>query len=1625
MPQGLLSDIDDQILQEVLTLAEQESSHGKAGKPDQAFSDYIKQLVRYATGEDKMWTKPACLLFKAQEAWQNGAARAPGQSNISLRITDADNISGRRLVLDITTDDKPFLVDSVSAALSDAGKHLSFFSNAVVDVARNKKGERTNSETNTVRESIIHAEMDPSVEADEIETLTDELNRILKDVSSAVGDWEPMRSRLAACISQLEKSRIPDLTPEKQKEAIEFLKWLWDNRFAFLGVRRFSYEKTKDDITFIHESHDDLGILRDPTRRILNLTVQPDGELPPAVKSFLSGNEPVIIAKSNTKSLIHRRVYMDYVGVKMYSDNGEIIGEERFVGLFTAEAYNRPARDIPLIRSKVNDVLDQTAFTQGGYNEKALINILDTFPRDELFHIEHDTLKETSLGILRLYKRPRVKLFLHRDRFDRFISALVFVPRDRFNSDVREQVGDILCQAYDGQLLSFSPFFGDAALVRIHFIIGIDQHAPDGPSITDLTREIRQICRDWSDELLDTIRARHEGAAPDDLFTNYNRAFSEGYKEQTSLNGTLADIAMLEQLDEEGIKLRVFRLHGDSTDVVRIKIYVQGAPIPLSRLIPTIENLGLNVLRESSFKVTPRDAAQEQQYWIHDFYTDQNKNLPIDIDEVKKDVEFVISSVVSGDTEDDGFNGLVLTAGITWREAWVLRTAAKHHTQSGFQYSQAYVEEALSKNPDLVRDLITFFHARFNPDGPQDLSTRLKETDLVRKRIQEKLATVESLDEDRILRRFLDLFLATTRTNYYQRMQDGSLKPYISFKIDSQQLPDLPEPRPYREIFMSGPRVDGVHLRFGPVARGGLRWSDRREDFRTEVLGLVKAQKVKNAVIVPNGSKGGFYPKRLTDLEDRAAIFEEGREAYKLFISSLLDLTDNIVRGKTIAPTNIVSWDEPDPYLVVAADKGTATFSDTANAISEDYGFWLGDAFASGGSVGYDHKAMGITARGGWEAVKRHFRESGKDIQTTPFTVIGVGDMSGDVFGNGMLLSEHIQLVGAFDHRDIFIDPNPDPATSYKERARLFKMGRSSWQDYETALISKGGGVFSRSSKSIKLSPEIREALAIDTETLTPNQLISAILKAPAELLWFGGIGTYIKSKTEDNSRVGDRANDAVRINARDVQAKVIGEGANLGITQLARIEFSRQGGKINTDAIDNAAGVDSSDHEVNIKILLAAAIEKGEMKTAERNDFLATMTDDVAAHVLEHNYEQTRALTQLTASAADDIDIHARVMTTLEREGRLDRAIEFLPDAEQIAQLRQQGLGLSRPELAVLMAYAKMWLFDEITQSTAPDDLLLERELFAYFPAASRKFQSAVLSHRLRREIIATRLANEIIDTCGLNFIQRVTETPGITFCAAALAYEAVRRIYDLQIFASNVNELDNKAPASLQTELYRAASGLLTEQVFDLLADKPVQEALLNNGLKPVITRYEAPVAEFKKALPTLLPTAGRKALQERKQHWVDQGAPDHIAHDAAIIPGLEFALTIVDLAGETGWSNPGVGGLFFAIGRNLDFEALRERIRNEAISDHFDKVALRQMVDELGVRQRDLTKRIILLAGEEPKGDPATWVEDVITQWRNQDKDCIAMFERASTELDLSGTVSVGKLALYNRKLDLLTG
>ncbi|HWA62165.1 MAG TPA: NAD-glutamate dehydrogenase, partial [Caulobacteraceae bacterium] len=1283
--------------------------------------------------------------WRLAEGWDGGPPLLRLRPDVAAGAEGAD-------VLEIVQADAPFLVDSVMGEVAEArGVVRAMFHPVVPLDAR--------------RASMIQVWLEPLGD-ERRAALLDGVRAAMADVRAAVDDFPAMLGLMARTIGEL-MSAAPPEAPAALAEDVEFLRWMDAGHFVFLGARTYDYPRTPDGGYAAEEPlfqpEGSLGVLRNPDSTVLRRGSEP-AVLSPALRRRLEHAEPVVVAKANLRSRVHRRVYMDYVGVRRYGPDGKASGEVRFVGLFTAQAYDEPAHTVPLIRRKVERVLQRAGHAPGSHNAVRLANILETYPRDELFQVDEDTLLETALGILHLSDRPRVKLFIRRDPFDRFVSVLLYVPRERYDPRLRQRAGDILSRAWGGRISAYYPSYTDAPLARVHFIIGVTPGHHADPDPAALEAAVSAAARTWADDYETALRAAHpEPDETAEALAAFANAFPPGYQDRYAAAEAVADAtAILALHDADDVGVRAWRTAEETSLQFRLKLYRRGeTPIPLAEVLPILENMGLRALVEEGYAVGA--AGGDQPVWVHDFLLEDEHGEHLVFDEIRGPFEAAFQAIWTGRAENDGFNRLVLELGLPWREAALVRAMARYRQQSGLDPSQPVQQAAVSDHPGVTRLILDLFKVRFDPAIAAGLEKRQAQAAAVLAEIEAALQAVESLDADRVLRRLAALVGAMTRTNYFQLGPDGEPKPHISFKVASRELADLPAPKPFREIFVSAPHVEGVHLRFGPVARGGLRWSDRRDDFRTEVLGLVKAQQVKNAVIVPVGSKGGFFPKQLPRGGSADAVRAEAIRAYRTFLFGLLDITDNIgPGGEVIHPPGVVVHDGDDPYLVVAADKGTATFSDIANEVAESYGFWLGDAFASGGSAGYDHKAMGITARGAWESVKRHFRELGKDIQKQPFTAVGVGDMSGDVFGNGMLLSKATRLLAAFDHRHIFVDPDPDPAASWVERKRLFDLPRSSWDDYDRSLISAGGGVWARSLKSIPVSAEMKTLLDIRADELAPAELMTAILRARAELLYLGGIGTYVKGALEANLAVGDKANDAIRVNGKDLRCKVVGEGANLGFTQAGRIEFARAGGRINTDAIDNSAGVDTSDHEVNIKILTGMAERAGELTRPDRDVLLQSMTDEVAGHVLRHNYDQTLALTLLQAEAAQDLETAGQFMTALEARGRLDRALEGLPDAAEIALREKAHEGLTRPELAVLLAYGKLDLFDAVIGSAAPDDPYFLATLDGYFPKALGRFEDEMKRHRLRREIVATVIGNEMVNLCGPTFPGRLMAAAG-----------------------------------------------------------------------------------------------------------------------------------------------------------------------------------------------------------------------------------------------------------------------
>jgi glutamate dehydrogenase len=1563
---------------------------------------FFETLYRGAAPDDVNRYAPETLAALARLVYAHFTAHQPGGSEVTLICArDEDKAYAENdYVLIAVNDDKPFLFDSLIADVSAGGGRL----RAVFHPIAQKNGQAV---------SVIVLVLEPLLNESRRAAIIHGAKATFQQVSVAVRDWRPMMLRLRDAIAGL-KSTPPHVPQDELSESLALLEWLGDNHFTFLGARDYRFVPEGDGaLEPVFETG--LGVLAEPDARVIRRG--PDrSALTSEVRAFLTQPAPLIITKSNERSLVHRRVHMDYVGVKTFDKAGKLTGERRFVGLFTSAAYSRRPGDIPLLRRKVANVIARAGLPPASHDGKALAHILDNYPRDDLFQISEDDLFAISQGILRLGERPTVRLFLRFDRFDRFVSALVFVPRDRYDTHARERIHQILAKALNGRMSSATPTIDESVLARVHYIIGRNEGARPHVSIQHLEEAIRHAIRTWDDGFTEAMEHAHGETEGLRLLQEYQAQFSPGYRGTFTPMEAVHDLDAIAKLaaQEHGTRLRasVYRKAADAHNALRLKLFVIGEVMPLSASLPIFENLGLRVIAEDSFPLTLRS----HDGWTHqanvlDFLMERADEGAADLTMIKQPLEDAFHAVVAGDAESDGFNRLVLSAGLAWRDVTILRTVAKFLRQAGFSFSQDYVEHALARNPDLAGLLVDLFHVRNRPMAEVQ---REHDAGIVGERIEGALNDVQSLDDDRIIRRLRNVITNVLRTNFYQRVDKDRSKPYVAIKIDSQALDELPLPRPLVEIFVYSPEVEGVHLRFGKVARGGIRWSDRREDFRTEVLGLVKAQQVKNAVIVPVGAKGGFYPKQLPVNSTREAVQEAGVSAYKVLINALLDVTDNLhADGSIVPPPDVVRHDDDDPYLVVAADKGTATFSDIANGIAESRGFWLGDAFASGGSHGYDHKKMGITAKGAWEAVKRHFRELGRDIQKTPFSCVGVGDMSGDVFGNGMLLSKQTRLLAAFDHRHIFLDPAPDPASSWTERSRLFELPRSSWADYNKSLISPGGGVYARTLKEIPLTPEVKALVGVGVDKLSPQELIKLLLKADVDLLFFGGIGTFIKAASQSNFDAGDRANDAVRINGSEVLAKVIGEGANLGVTQLGRVEYARSGGRINTDAIDNSAGVDTSDHEVNLKILLGYPQRRGALSADARDELLNAMTDDVAAHVLRDNYDQTLALSVAQGRAVKDLDAHGRYMRDLELRGRLDRAVEFLPNDVDLQKLENENKGLTRPELAVLLAYAKLDLDAEIVASDLPDDPTFKAVLAGYFPpAAVERFPAALEQHRLRREIISTTLANRIVNLSGPVFVSRMREMSGATGSQVARAFVVAEGAFGLGALKARIDALDGKIDANVQTGMYTDIAEILRRLGLWFITNVPA-----NADLAATIALYRAGVEALRGTFHSLVSPYEATDTEGRIKGLQDVGAPLDVAEDIAVLPLMSSAPEIAQLARTRGLPVDLVAGAYFAMGATVGIDRLRGFSGRISATQHWDRLAIRRISDDLYAGQRALTAEA--LDGTKADGDRNDGAA-AVRAWAQNRGEALERAKAFLEALEGSGDLSIAKLTLANSQI-----
>ncbi len=1666
-----------------------------------SYEPFLRRYYRHVATEDLLARAPEDLLGAALSHRDFAAERDPGTAKVRVftPTVEEQGWSCGHSVVEVVTDDMPFLVDSVTGELGRQGRGVHLVVHPQVAVRRDGAGRlvelmdhevapgtvpgETAGETagasevpapgecpaptqtpaptgipapvdsgrsGESAESWMHVEIDRQSSPAERESIAEGLRTVLADVRDAVRDWSGMRSVCRTLADEL-AARPPHGVDEAEVAgARRLLTWLADGHFTFLGYREYSLlheEGSRDGDVLQPVAQTGRGLLRrhrDRSASFSRLTSQ--------ARAKARDNHLLVITKANSRSTVHRSSYLDYIGVKVFDDSGAVTGERRFLGLFTSSAYTESVLRVPIIDDKVAAVLARAGFTADSHSGKDLLEVLETYPRDELFQIGADELYETATAVLHLQERRKTRLFLRRDEFGRFMSCLVYIPRDRYTTSVRLKMEALLRSAFGSDTVDHTTRVSESVLARLHFVV----RAPRGEQISEvdaavLEQQLVDATRTWDEDLAEVARSEYGEEAGARLVGRYGRGFPEGYKEDFAPRVGVVDLRHVEAVaGEEGdrvIRLNLYHEPGAPERERRFKVYRRGR-LTLTSILPLFTDLGVEVVDERPYEIARSDGTH---VFVYDFglrlASVDARSSPAQRRQLwsRQGFQDAFAAVWDGQAESDGFNALVLRAGLTWRQVVILRTVAKYLRQTGSTFSQNYLEDALLSNVAIAGRLVSLFETRFDPDRFAEQGRDGAQTQLV-DAVRSALQDVASLDQDRIIRAFLGVIRAALRTNYYQFDDQGRPKSYVSLKLDPTHVPDLPAPRPMFEIWVYSPRVEGVHLRFGRVARGGLRWSDRREDFRTEVLGLAKAQTVKNAVIVPTGSKGGFFAKQLPDpAADREAWLAEGVAAYQLFVSGMLDLTDNRQGGTVTAPDRVVRHDGEDPYLVVAADKGTARFSDIANDVSQSYGFWLDDAFASGGSAGYDHKAMGITARGAWESVQRHFREMGIDTQAHDFTVAGIGDMSGDVFGNGMLLSPHIALVAAFDHRHIFVDPDPDPAASFTERARLFALPRSSWADYDTGLLSKGGGVYARTAKSVPVSAQAAAALGLvgsadsagpggdaadasrdsggsgdsgdsgdsagdDVLTVTPAALMQAILLAPVDLLWNGGIGTYVKASTQSNVDVGDRANDSIRVNGNQLRCRVVGEGGNLGLSQPGRIEAAFAGVRVNTDAIDNSAGVDTSDHEVNIKILLNVMTRAGDLTLKQRNVLLHAMTDEVAAQVLRDNYEQNILLGNARAQDHSMLPVHRRFMAWLEGRGDFDRALEFLPPDSDLRRRQEAGLGLKSPEFAVLVAYAKLALKQDLLPTGLPDEPWFQATLTAYFPEQIRTAYAAQLSaHPLRREIITNSVVNSMVNRGGITFAFRASEETGATSEQVARAFVVCREIFDLQSYVAAVEALDRTVDTSVQTMLYLEFRRLLDRSVRWFLQNRPPVLDVAGE-----VRRFSAVVAELAPQVPALLQGGERARLERRAGELHKAGAPADVALRAAGLLDQFSLLDVVEICTDTERDAGEVAPTYFALSDRFGIDAMLTRVTRLPRDDRWDALARAALRDDLYAVLESLTTAV--LQSTSASGTP----EQRVAEWAQANADSLARATTALSGIERLDNPGISALSVALRTL-----
>ena len=1579
-------------------LVEELSAHIASGEVE-SFREFVYRYYSMDTLQDLLAGNQQDLLGATLSFWKFIQQHKPEEPRVEVFNPEYSHHGwhSTHSVIRILHRDMPFVVDSVRMKLNDLGSTIHLLRNCVIHNRRDDEYRIVHDDREKeapLREALLYLEVDRIETVEELESMQEQIVAVLADVARVVDDFEPMLAKVREFTDTIDSARGLEIQ--------EFLRWLMNNSFTFLGYEELLVKEVEKERQIVRPTENQLGLLRPMHQGELGQL-----ELEPYVeRDFFEQTEWLSFSKAAVRSSVHRPAYPDFITVRNFDEDGRIISEARIVGLYTSPVYRQPPSKIPYIRHKVEAILQRSGLDPRSHHGKDLVQILEIFPRDELFQTSQDELFDTAMAILRIQERKQIKVFIRQDSYGPFCSALVFVPRDVYNTGIRSKIEKILCHSLGAVDSEFTTYFSESVLARVHFILKLRGHPEYNSKM--IHQEIKLAASSWSDDLREAVLESFGEVHGNRLFSTYVNGFSAGYQEAFTPQSAVVDLKHFDRMNESNpLSMGFYQSLSDEPGRIHFKLYHYFEPLPLADQIPVIENLGLRVIGEHPYIVGKGNG---EQIWIHDFLLSYEDSFISDLQKVGPVFKEAFTKIWFGEAENDRFNLLVPAAGMDWRQVAMLRSYARYLKQIRVGFSQTYIAETLCNNIDITRLLVEMFEVRFNPELALSRTQRQARLQQIQQDILQALEQVSVLSEDKIIRRYKSVIAATLRTNFYQKDGNGNAKSYISLKMSPADIEGIPKPVPMFEIFVYSPRVEGVHLRGGKVARGGLRWSDRVEDFRTEILGLVKAQQVKNALIVPVGAKGGFVPKHLPANGSREDIMEKGVACYQIFIRALLDVTDNLVEGEVIHPDQVVYYDEDDSYLVVAADKGTATFSDIANEISAEYDFWLGDAFASGGSVGYDHKKMGITAKGAWVSVQRHFREKDINVQKDVITTVGVGDMAGDVFGNGMLCSETIALVGAFNHLHIFVDPHPDVAKSFAERKRLFELPRSSWMDYDTSLISEGGGVFSRNAKSIVITEAMKQRFGITANRLAPNDLIRSMLRAPVDLVWNGGIGTYVKAVSENHGDVGDKANDPLRINGCEVQARVIGEGGNLGLSQLGRVELGLQGGALNTDFIDNSGGVDCSDHEVNIKILLNDVVASGDMTVKQRNTLLESMTDDVSELVLTNNYRQTQAISLAESEAVERLDEHRRFIEYLEAQGKLDRTIEFLPDNEALVERSANGKGLTRPELSLLISYSKADLKEALVDSPIIEDEYLARELNTAFPRSLvEQFPEETGRHRLRKEIIATQIANGLIDMMGITYVYRLHQTTGCTAPEVARAFSVSRDVFNMPRYWEMIESLDHKISCELQHKMMLALIKLVrrASRWFIRLKrqDLDAQEC---------VSYYSPRVMEFLNCFTRYLTEPEQLDLKQAMQEMTDQGVPEELA---LMVTGQRYLLSslpVIQAIEQTSESMETVARTFFAIGSRLELNWYGRELSDLDVVNHWQSLARDSVRDELTWQQRALTTALINMADNKQDMEQQldAWIvehQGLVSRWqgmlseiRNTPQAELAMFTVANREL-----------------------